>query len=674
MLKHILSLITIGMSIILSSCAKAPQNFDLKSPSNQISLSFNLTDSGQPEYSVNYQGKQVITPSTLGWTLKNAQLTDGFEVKQIDHSNVDETWQMPWGERKNIQNHYNQSTVTLSKGQREIHLIFRAFDDGVAFRYEIPAEAPQDSIFLMNEQSEFNISQNLDAWSIPADFDSYEHLYKKTKLSEVKNANTPITLASEDQKLFLSIHEAALTDFAGMTLYKSDKNSLGLYSTLVPWPDKVLVRAKGHLRSPWRTIQIASKAGDLITSDMILNLNEPSKIQDESWIKPMKYVGVWWGMHIGHNTWTMGKRHGATTESAIDYINFAAENNIQAVLFEGWNTGWDKWGQKDAFDHITPYADFDLEKVAQYCKEKGISLIMHNETGGDIPSYEALIEKAYAKYQQLGSNAVKTGYAGGIMPRGQFHHGQFMVRHYRKVVETAAKYHLMLDAHEPIKDTGIRRTWPNMMTREGVRGMEWNGWSAGNPPAHHLVLPFTRGLSGPIDYTPGIFDLKYEKYKNRIPWNGSQETLDNARIHTTLAKQLALFVTLYSPMQMASDLIENYKGNPAFQFISDVPCDWDETKILDAAIGEHMITARRNGNNWYIGGATDENARTLSLSFDFLEPGKNYTATIYADNKDTDLEKNPTSYKIEKMQVDASTKLSIPCAESGGFAMTIIPQ
>ncbi|GJM63888.1 glycoside hydrolase family 97 protein [Persicobacter diffluens] len=654
-------------STFLFACNAEKKQVQLTSPNGNIALDFKLSDNGIPEYAVKMNGRSVIAPSSLGWELKNASLSQGFKVASIEERSVDEKWQMPWGERKKIENHYNQSQIVLQQGEQKVTLTFRAFDDGVAFRYEIPAMA--DSIFLMEEKTQFNFVEDMQAWWIHADYDSYERLYQNTPLSKVPDANTPITFESADQKVFASIHEAALTDYAGMTLKK--EGDLGFKSVLVPWPDQVLVRAKGELKSPWRTIQLAEKAGDLITSDIILNLNEPNKIADTEWIKPMKYIGVWWGMHIGHQTWTMGERHGATTEHAIDYIDFAAKHNIPAVLFEGWNTGWENWGAKDAFDHITPYADFDLDKVAAYCKEKGIELIMHNETGGDIPSYEALMEKAFSTYQELGSNAVKTGYAGGIIPRGQYHHGQYMVRHYRKVVETAAKYHLMIDAHEPIKDTGIRRTWPNMMTREGVRGMEWNGWSDGNPPSHHLIIPFTRGLSGPIDYTPGIFDLKYERYDNRIAWNTTAEIMDEARINTTLAKQLALFVTLYSPLQMASDLIENYEGHPAFQFIRDVPCDWDETHILDGKIGKHMITARRDGNNWFLGGATDEEARTLTVDFSFLPKGKKYDATLYADSEETELKHNPGAYRIEKIEVDASTKMNIPCAQSGGFAISV---
>ncbi|MEH0153057.1 glycoside hydrolase family 97 protein [Limibacter armeniacum] len=661
--------------LMLSACDNhQKETLELSSPDKQNQLTVGIDNEGKVFYLVSRNQQTVLDTSYLGWTLKTANLQKGFEMVDASTDHKKEQWEAPWGERKQHLNEYNELTLNLQQGDRKVQLAFRAFDDGVAFRYEIPAVSLEDSLFLMEEHTQFNFKQDLSAWWIHANYDTYEQLYKHSPLSEVKDASTPITFESADGKLAASIHEAALTDFAEMMLYKEADNPLCLRSVLTPWPDKVKVRAKGTLKSPWRTLQLADNAAGLVMSDMILNLNEPSKITDTSWIQPMKYVGVWWGMHIGHQTWTMGPRHGATTKHALEYIDFAAANNIQAVLFEGWNTGWDKWGEKDAFDHITPYADFDLDKVAAYCKEKGIALIMHNETGGDIPSYEALMDKAFAKYRKLGAEGVKTGYAGGIMPRGHYHHGQFMVRHYRKVVELAAKYHLMLDVHEPIKDTGIRRTWPNMMTREGVRGMEWNGWSDGNPPSHHLIIPFTRGLGGPIDYTPGIFDLKYERYNDRVAWNTTAQVMGEARIHTTLSKQLALFVTLYSPLQMASDMIENYEGHPAFQFIRDVPADWDDTKLLDAKIGEHMVTARRKGTNWYVGGATADNAHTFEMDFSFLPEGKKYQATLYADSEETNLESNPGTYRIEKLTVDRQTKLSIPCTKSGGFAISILAE
>ena len=405
---------------------------------------------------------------------------------------------------------------------------------------------------------------------------------------------------------------------------------------------------------------------------MILNLNEPSRIADLSWIKPMKYIGIWWGMHLGTETWAAGPRHGANTKNAMDHIDFAAAHNIQGVVFEGWNAGWENWGGKDAFDHITPAKDFDLNRVAGYAKEKGVMVIGHHETGGDIPAYEHYMEAAFRQCKELGIKAVKTGYAGGIYPRGEHHHGQFMVQHYRRVVEMAAKYHIMLDVHEPIKPTGIRRTWPNMMTREGVRGMEWDAWSEGNPPSHTLIIPFTRGLGGPTDYTPGTFDVLFLNAGERIKWN--TDDISKTRVHTTLAKQLANFVILYSPLQMASDLPKNYQSHPAFQFISDYNADTDESRVLNGEIGEYITVVRRAGNEWFLGSATNETARKLSVKLDFLEHGSTYQARIYRDADDAHWITNPTAYCIENKTVCADDTIELQLAAGGGEAIHFVKQ
>ncbi len=446
-------------------------------------------------------------------------------------------------------------------------------------------------------------------------------------------------------------------------------DSLKYNSWLAPLPDGVKAYIPSTFTTPWRSIQLGDKAVDLINSSMILNLNEPSKIADASWIKPQKYVGVWWGMHLGTQVWTIGPRHGATTENAIKHIDFAAANNIQGVLFEGWNKGWESWGGYQKFDYVEPYADFDLEYIAKYAKEKGIELWMHNETGGNIPDYEKNMEKAFARYKELGIHTLKTGYAGGF-PNGYWHHSQYGVKHYQKVVETAAEYQIMVNAHEPIKETGIRRTWPNMMTREGARGMEWNAWSEGNSAEYLVTLPFVRLLSGPMDYTPGIFDIDYSRAKadkGRIEWNGPNK---DCCIKTTLARQIANWVIIYSPLQMASDLIENYEGHPAFQFFRDYDADCDWSEALQGEIGEYIVVARRAGDRFFLGAGTNADARVLKQKLDFLKEGVEYEASIYAD----DLSSNdPEAYKIEKLIVTANDILEMNMAATGGCAVSFIP-
>jgi alpha-glucosidase len=500
-----------------------------------------------------------------------------------------------------------------------------------------------------------------DAWWTPADFDSYEHLFTEGRLHEIRAANTPVTMKTHDG-FYLSIHEADLTDYAGMTLSRVGGQTLGFVSSLVPWPDGSRVKGTTPFKTPWRTIQVATWPGGLVESSLILNLNEPCKIEDTSWIKPMKYVGIWWGMHIGKYTWHTGERHGATTENAMRYIDFAAGHGIPAVLIEGWNTGWDRWGQEGAYDYVTPYPDFDLGQVVKYARDKGIAIIGHHETGGDVIGYEKQIDAAFKLYKDLGVPAVKTGYAGTIRPRGYHHHGQWMVRHYRMVVEKAARYGLMLDVHEPIKDTGISRTYPNMLTREGVRGNEYHAWETGNPPGHMTILPFTRMLAGPLDYTPGIFDITFDEYK---PHN---------RVHSTLANQLALMVVLYSPMQMAADLIENYEEHPAFAFVEAVPVDWDETVVVNGEIGDYVTIARRSGTVWYVGSITDENPRVLTVDPKFLEPGTTYRALIYADSPDADFKTNPKAHEIREQEVTHEDVLTVALAPGGGQAITLIPK
>lgn len=656
--------------VVLCGCTRPTE---LTSPDGNIKLVFNLTEAGEMTYGVSVGGTPFITPSVMGFEGRDGvNLSKGFQIEGTEFTAKDETWTQPWGENKSIRNHYNEMAVHLKdQANTELTLRFRVFDDGLGFRYEY--QVPQaDSLFVMDELTSFNLAQDGKSWSIPASFETYELLYRTMPVSKVDNANTPMTFKT-DNGVYASIHEAALTDFPEMTLKHTE--GCNFKSELAPWPDGVKARfAGGSFVTPWRSIQIAPQAVGLINSGLILNLNEPCVLEgDLSWIRPMKYVGIWWGIHLGVETWTMDERHGATTANAKRHIDFAAANNIEAVMFEGWNEGWESWGGMQTFDYTKPYADFDMIEVARYAKEKGIEIIGHHETGGNIFNYERQLDNAYKWYADLGVHSVKTGYAGGL-PGGHNHHGQFNVRHYRKVVQTAAKYHTTIDAHEPIKDTGIRRTYPNMMTREGARGMEWNAWSEGNPPEHHELLPFTRLLGGPMDYTPGTFDILYDKTRNsprRKKWNDQDK--GNSRVNTTLAKQIANWVVLYSPLQMASDMIENYEGHPAFRFFRDFDADCDWSEALQGEPGEFVAVVRKAKDKYFLGATTNEEARTLAIPLDFLEKDKKYHAVIYADGEDADWKTNPTSYQITEKDVTSADTLSVVMAKGGGQAVTFIP-
>ncbi|AUP80080.1 glycoside hydrolase family 97 protein [Flavivirga eckloniae] len=664
--------VLIGCLLVTSCAENNMEQVIIPSPNGKLKVHFNLK-STKPTYHVHFNNKQVIDTSIFGLEFKNqANLTSNFKIVGVIENEVNENWTQVWGEKKEINNHYNHSIIKLQEIdglKRHMNINFKVYNDGLGFSYTIPEQESVDSLSITNELTEFNLAQNYSTWYTPANFDSYEMAYQNKPANEVESANTPVTFEALKDSIFISIHEANLTNYAGMTLRKDKDSKLKFQADLVPWPDGVKVKTKTPMNTPWRTIQISNTAGGLIESCLILNLNEPNKLQDVSWIKPLKYIGIWWGMHLGTQTWTLGDRHGATTERMKAYIDFAAENNIDAVLAEGWSTGWEDWGKAKAFDFVTPYEDFDLEALSKYAKDKKIKLIGHHETGGDALYYEQQMDKAFGLYKSLGIHDVKTGYAGPINPSRQLHHGQFMVNHYRKVVETAAKYKLTINAHEPIKPTGIRRTYPNMMSREGARGMEWNAWSEGNSPEHHVTLPFTRILAGPLDYTPGIFDLLYKNAKGRVKWNGLDK--GNSRINTTLSKQLALYVVLYSPLQMASDNIDNYRNEPAFQFIKDVPVDWEDTKVLQAKIGDYLAIARKdiNSNDWYLGAATDENRCDLEINLDFLDSNKAYVAEIYADTEQSDWKTNPYEHQILKKEVSSKDTLTLKLAPGGGQAI-----
>ena len=659
-------------------------SLQVNSPDGRIEVLFGLVE-GVPYYAVNRDGAAVLLPSRLGFSFSTGTpLNANMKLLDWDQDSFDETWTQPWGEVKEIRDQHNELRVRLQAGSvepREMVVIFRVFDDGLGFRYELPEQAHLGKFEIMEEQTEFALAGDHAAWWIPAfQPDRYEYLYNSTPVSHMarltrRGVHTPLTMQTADG-LYLSIHEAALLNYSSMALKADD--DLVLHAQLFPWSDGVLVKGQTPLKTPWRTIQIADDPGGLITSYLILNLNEPEALGDISWVHPGKYVGIWWGMHLGKWTWGSGPNHGATTANTQSYLDFAAEHGFSGVLVEGWNLGWDgDWtAHGDQFSFTEPYPDFDLRGLATYAAERGVKLIGHHETGAAVANYESQMEAAFALYQSLGIDTVKTGYVGwgqgiqrldeqGNLLGMEWHHGQFMVEHYQKVIETAARYGIMIDAHEPIKDTGLRRTYPNFMTREGARGQEYNAWGSegGNPPDHVTILPFTRLLSGPMDYTPGVLALTFPEYKP-----------DN-RINHTLAKELALYVVIYSPLQMAADLIENYAGNPALQFIEEVPVDWHETRVLHAQIGDFITTVRREreGDEWFLGSITDEDPRTLEAMLDFLNPGVTYVAEIYADEENADWETNPYPIEISRVLVDSSTRLTLALAPGGGQAIRFYP-
>lgn len=661
MKKTLLRFATLAAAFTLAGCG---QDTSVTSPDGTIQTRITLDEAGIPYLEVAADGEPLLTPSRLGLEADGVNLSEGFTLERVTRDSRDETWTQPWGENKSLRDHHNEMAVELRNADGvALVLRVRLFDDGLGFRYEY--RTPADSLRLTDELTRFRFAQDGPSWSIDGNYDTYELPYRELPVSTVERANTPFTFHVGHH--YGSIHEAALYDYPEMHLLRED--SLCFKAELAPLPDGVKARLGGSFTTPWRTLQLGDRAVDLINSALILNLNEPSKIADTSWIRPQKYVGVWWGMHLGTHVWTLGPRHGATTENAIRHIDFAAANNIQGVLFEGWNHGWENWGGNQQFDYVEPYEDFDLERIARYAADKGIELWMHNETGGNIPDYEAHMEEAMKRYAELGIHTLKTGYAGGFRD-GYSHHSQYGVQHYQRVVELAARYGIMLDVHEPIKETGIRRTWPNMMTREGARGMEWNAWSEGNSAEYLCTLPFVRLLSGPMDYTPGIFDIYYERAKadpGRIQWNG-----DNSQccIKTTLARQIANWVIIYSPLQMASDLIENYEGHPAFQFFRDFDADCDWSEALQGEIGDWIVVARRAGDRYFLGAGTDDEARTIDQPLDFLKPDVTYNARIYADDPQSTLR---TAYRIEERRVTAANTLRLEMAASGGCAVSFLP-
>lgn len=689
--------------LFMSSAAMAES---ITSPNGQLQLNFSVNSQGEPVYELFYKGKAVIKPSKLGLELKNDPgLMNGFTLADTQTSTFDETWEPVWGEVKQIRNHYNEMAVTLDQKAQDRNIIirFRLFDDGLGFRYEFPLQKNLNYFVIKEERTQFAMTGDHKAFWIPGDYDTQEYDFTESKLSEIRglmksaitgNASqtqfsptgvqTSLQMKTADG-LYINLHEAALVDYSCMHLNLDDKNLI-----FESWLTPDAVGDKGYMqapcKSPWRTVIVSDDARDILASKLTLNLNEPCAYEDVSWIKPVKYVGVWWEMIAGKSTWAytddlpsvkLGEtdysktkpngRHGANNENVKRYIDFAAAHGFDQVLVEGWNEGWEDWfgHSKDyVFDFVTPYPDFDVKMLNAYAKSKGVKLMMHHETSSSVRNYERHMDKAYRFMVDNGYNAVKSGYVGNIIPRGEHHYGQWMNNHYLYAVKKAADYKICVNGHEAVRPTGLCRTYPNLIGNESARGTEYEAFG-GSKPFHTTLLPFNRLIGGPMDYTPGIFDTKLD-FMGDLP---------HGQVQTTLAKQLALYVTLYSPLQMAADLVENYeKHMDAFQFIKDVAVDWDDSEYIEAEPGDYITVARKvkGTDNWFVGGITDENARTAGFTLDFLTPGKQYVATLYADGKDADYKENPTSYQIKKGIVTNKTKISVWEARSGGFALSLI--
>lgn len=696
----------ISISLLLSvfcAFAFAAKAQTLQSPNGQLNAQFSL-ENGKPVYQLSYKGKTVIKPSKMGLELVNdTHLTRDFSIIDTKTATFDETWTPVWGEEKSIRNHYNELAVTLLQKETERKMIirFRLFNDGLGFRYEFPEQARFTNFVIKEERTQFAMNGNHTAFWIPGDYDTQEYDYTTSRLSEIRGlmkqavtpnaSQTPFSdtgvqtalMMKSDDGLYINLHEAALIDYSCMHLELDDKNMI-FESHLTPDAQG----RKGYLQtpctSPWRTVIVSDKAGDILLSRLTLNLNEPCKIEDTSWIKPVKYIGVWWEMITGKSSWAYSDapsvklgvtdfaklkpngKHGATNENVRRHIDFAAKHGFSQVLVEGWNIGWEDWFGKSkdyVFDFVTPYPDFDIKALNEYAHGKGVKLMMHHETSGSVRNYERHMEKAYELMNKYGYNSVKSGYVGDIIPRGEHHYGQWLNNHYLYAIEKAAEHKIMVNAHEAVRPTGICRTYPNLIGNESARGTEYQAFGGSNAN-HTTILPFTRLIGGPMDYTPGIFEQDISKLN---PDNHSH-------LNATIANQLALYVTMYSPLQMAADIPENYDRFPdAFQFIKDVAIDWDETRVLEAEPGEYITYARKakGSNEWFIGNTNGHNGRESNISFDFLPKGKKYEATIYADAKNAHYKTNPQAYTIKKVKVNSKSKLTQFCAPGGGYAIHI---
>lgn len=648
---------------LFSGCAKARAMTET-SPDGSLRVDLKVDAEGRLYYTVTRHDQTVVDSSRVGMCCREFSLGSRTKVKGVRHNSQDETWHPVWGEESEIRNHYNEMRVNLrEEGERPVEyaLVFRVFDDGVGFRYEIPEQKGIDSVTVMDEMTEFALAEDGVAWSIPWDHEYYEHLYEPSLVSRVDTVCTPLTVKLSDS-CYVAIHEAALTDYAAMNLRLLEGTRLTSY--LTPWSTGEKVFTQCPFTTPWRTMIVAEKPGDLMLSRLMLNLNEPCAIEDTDWIEPQRYIGIWWAMHRKVNSWAQGPIHGATTENAKRYIDFAARHGYGGVLVEGWNEGWDgDWSAEgDKFSFTKAYPDFDIEEITRYAAQKGVGLIGHHETGGAAMNYENQLDSAMALCNKLGIRSVKTGYVNLLLDGKELHSSQYGVRHYRKVIETAAAHRVMIDNHEPVMPTGLQRTYPNLMTQEGVRGCEYDAWSpdGGNPPEHTVTIPFTRCLAGPVDYTPGIFN-----YDNPVP--------PYTRPQCTVAKQLALALVLYSPLQMSADMIENYEGHPEFEFLTRCPVDWARTVVPEARIGEFLTVARKDkaSDDWYLGSITNASSRQSKISLDFLDPGCEYTAKIFADGKDADYRDNPYPVEIQQLPVNSTTELKLSLAKGGGAAVIL---
>mgnify|MGYP001812319725 FL=1 len=670
---------TLSIAALLVLAASHALAAVVTSPDGRTEVTVTTTDDGRPQYAVQFDSEPVILPSHLGLVFRDeADLDKGFVIAAGTTSSADSTWEQPWGERRFVRDHYNELLVTFAaeNPQRQFSVRFRVHDDGLGFRYEVPAQDAFDALVIDEELTEFRLPVDTLGWWTPGrGWNRYEYHTRNLPVVDITLANTPATFRLANGT-HVSLHEAALVNYAGYVLEQVDH---GLLKTnLTPWSDGARVKTAAPFVTPWRTIQVADDAIGLLNSSLILNLNEPNALGDVSWVEPGRYVGIWWAMHIGERTWGSGPNHGATTEEAKRYIDFAAEHGFSGVLVEGWNTGWDgNWIENGAvFSFTEAYPDFDLREVAQYALDRGVRLVGHHETSGHISNYEAQMDDAFALYGEIGVRQVKTGYVahGGNLQRvddngeliKEWHDSQFAVDHFIRVLEAAAKHRVSINTHEPVKDTGLRRTYPNWLTREGARGQEYNSsWPLPNRVDHNVNLAYTRMLAGPLDFTPGIFDLQH------------QGAGSNRRVQSTLAHQLALYVVLYSPVQMAADLPDNYLARPdAFEFIKDVPTDWEESIALAGEVGDHVVFARKDRatDDWYAGAITGEAPRHIAVPLHFLDAGRRYTATIYRDGDGANWRSNPLLLEVEQRTVTAADTLALPLAAGGGAAVRLQPR
>ena len=651
----------VSFLVLISYQVAHAANVSALSPDGSVMVTVGVK-SGKPFYNVRYQDVLLVDDSRLGFLLDDGEV--GAHVKMVSkrQTSKDETWRQVWGEDEEVRNHYHELTVGFQEkrgNRRKMNVVFRVFNDGIGFRYVLPDTHTGKEFRVLEELTEFALAHDAQAWSIPSNHTEYfEGIYTRDLMSKKDTVCTPFTIEYE-KGLYLSLHEAALEDYASVNLTpRASAEGVKLLTALTPWQNGVKVYCKGETKSPWRTILIGKTAGELMTNRVMLNLNEPSRIEDTSWIEPGRYIGIWWSIHKKENTWEMGPTHGATTQNVKRYMDFAARHGFSGVLAEGWNPGW---GEGELISYLKTYPDFDMEEVCRYGASKGVRFIGHTETWGNSRLLEQQMDSAFAWYSRLGIRAVKTGYVGQLFDGKELAKSQYGIRHYRKVIETAAKYHIMIDNHEPAMPTGIQRTWPNLMTQEGVRGQEYNAWDrrGGNPPAHTVTLPFTRCLAGPTDFTPAIFNFS--------------EVVRGTHPHSTLAKQLGEFVVIYSPLQMAADAIENYEGQPALTFIESCPTTWGKTLVPNGEIGKYVTVARkeRGGDRWFVGSITNEEARQIDLPLGFLEAGKQYRAIIYEDGPDADYERNPYPMTIRQVPVTNQSVLTLKLARSGGAAVRI---